>query len=69
MWAIVRKELIMDPKEFTMRMQAIANKENTLYYNQADRHRDMDNLMCEVLQYLGYGDGVEIFKAPPRWYS
>ena len=32
-------------------------------------HVAMDELMCDVLEYLGYGEGVEIFKNTPKWYA
>lgn len=34
-----------------------------------DRHRAMDNLMCETLKSLGFGFGVEIFRSTAKWYS
>lgn len=39
------------------------------YRDEEDIHYDMDNLMCEVLTELGYGDGVKVFRNEPKWYS
>ena len=30
---------------------------------------DADNLICDLLIKLGYGDGVEIFLNAEKWYS
>ena len=32
-------------------------------------HRRMDALMCRVLEDLGYGEGVKVFKKTPKWYA
>ena len=32
-------------------------------------HRRMDALMCKVLEDLGYGKGVKVFKETPKWYA
>lgn len=32
-------------------------------------HRRMDALMCRVLEDLGYGKGVKVFKETPKWYA
>lgn len=32
-------------------------------------HIQMDNLMCDLLESLGYGDGVNIFRDAAKWYS
>ena len=32
-------------------------------------HAAMDDLMCEVLRSLGYGDGVDVFEAAEKWYA
>ena len=33
------------------------------------RHIRMDDLMCELLESLGYGEGVKIFKGSRRHYA
>lgn len=32
-------------------------------------HSDADELLCEVLTNLGYGETVDAFLAMKRWYS
>ena len=32
-------------------------------------HGKMDDLMCELLRHLGYGDGIDIFESAERWYA
>ena len=33
------------------------------------RHYNMDELMCELLEHLGYSDGVKIFRDTDMWYA
>ena len=32
-------------------------------------HKLADGIMCEVLNQLGYGEGIEVFHRNPKWYS
>lgn len=32
-------------------------------------HGQMDDLMCELLRNLGYGEGIDIFEAAEKWYT
>ena len=34
-----------------------------------DRHYNMDALMCELLEHLGYSKGTEIFDNTEMWYA
>ena len=54
----------MTREEFKNKMQAIADKEDIEI-----GHFEADNLMCELLKDLGYGEGVEIFEEMYKWYS
>lgn len=54
----------MTKEEFKNRMQAIADKRDT-----EGGHIEADDLMCELLKGLGYGEGVEIFEGMNRWYA
>lgn len=45
----------MDPHEFYEREEVC--------------HCEMDDLMCQVLTELGYGDGVKVFDETPKWYA
>ena len=55
----------MTPEEFAVRMREIAN-------NTGDKeaaHCDADDLLCEMLNELGYGEGVRYFQAMEKWYA
>ena len=59
---------MITPAEFERRMYAIAHPKNRSYYEE-EAHIEADRLMEELLIELGYGAGVEIFRAMPKWYS
>lgn len=57
---------MITPAEFERRMAEISE------WNKNDpekSHIDADDLMCEVLDHLGYSAGVAIFKNMRLWYS
>lgn len=54
----------MTPAEFQSRMASIASLGDP-----EAAHGIADDLLCEVLESLGYADGVAIFKAMTRWYA
>lgn len=54
----------MSPAEFAERLR--------LVFKEADieeEHSKADGLMCEVLESLGYGEGVEVFVNARKWYA
>jgi hypothetical protein len=54
----------MTPEEFAERMQKLSD------FGERDperAHRDADDLLCEVLEQLGYGQGIEIYAQMTRW--
>ncbi len=53
----------MTPKEFAEKMRAIPTGDT-----EAD-HGRADDLMCELLRSLGYGEGVDAFEAMDKWYA
>ena len=53
------------PEVFKESMERIANGNDDTETN----HVSADELMCELLTSLGYGEGVEIFKNMDKWYS
>lgn len=63
----------MTPEEFAEKMRELAgDPDDNGYYWPGDpeaAHHDMDDLMCEVLESLGYGEGVEIFRNTYKWYA
>lgn len=59
--------LLLTPEEFAKAMKDISNKlanppKDLPYYDEEDAHMEMDDLMCDLLRSLGYGDGVDIFE-------
>jgi len=38
-------------------------------YDPEGKHGRADDLMCKVLDSLGYGAGVKIFQDMEKWYS
>ena len=52
------------PKEFAEKMRQLAENGDP----EAD-HIKSDELMCQLLTSLGYGEGVKIFKEMYKWYS
>ena len=56
----------MTPYEFAEKMWRIkVDQDSTPEY----RHIDADDLICELLKELGYGDGVRYFEDMEKWYS
>lgn len=52
------------PEEFTRRMQAIADD-----YDIESGHREADGFLADVLDSLGYGDGIAIYRKLSKWYA
>lgn len=63
------------PKTFARKMAMIAqmydNSEDYAgrYIGEEEAHIMADELMCDILFELGYGEGVDIFKKMPKWYA
>lgn len=58
----------MSPEQFKIRMKQIADWQER-HRDEEISHKEADELLCEALQSLGYGDGVEIFEDLPKWYA
>jgi hypothetical protein len=59
----------MTPKEFAQRMK---DAYEYFWVEKEDEecvHADMDNIMCDLLRQLGYGEGIDIFENTPKWYA
>ena len=56
---------IFSPTEFEERMKDLATHQDDREY----MHVDMDDLMCEILEKLGYEKGIETFRQTPKWYA
>ena len=50
------KEISITPEVFAERMRGALDE------GAEDGHRIMDNLMCELLRELGYGEGIDILR-------
>ena len=57
---------IPSPSEFEDRMKELASHQSD---DREFMHQDMDDLMCDILEAIGYGRGVEIFRQTPKWYA
>ena len=57
---------IPDPKIVARDMRDAAN---ISYYDEEKGHIEMDELMCETLESLGYGEAVKAFKNACKRYS
>jgi len=63
-----KKELNkMSPEEFKLKMIEINKLSEVEDVEEA--HGLADGLMCEVLEQLGYKEGIEIFNQMSKWYS
>jgi hypothetical protein len=72
-------ERLMTPKELTERLanamtpKTFKTRMANLFYSSINDpeyyHGKMDELMCELLRSLGYGDGIDIFESAEKWYA
>jgi len=60
---------VMNPEEFKKKMKEIQIEYECITHDTEEVHIKMDKLMCEVLENLGYKEGIEIFNNTPKWYS
>ena len=44
-------------------------KEIVVKYDAEEGHMKADDLMCSLLEELGYSRGVEIFRGMNKWYA
>lgn len=56
---------IISPDEFQRAMQRLADEN----FDPEISHSDADRLLCKVLEQLGYGKGVAVFRSLKIWYS
>jgi len=55
---------VLTPQEFAEKMKNISMNDDTEM-----GHVNMDNLMCEVLESLGYKEGIDVFRNTGKWYA
>jgi hypothetical protein len=53
----------MTPEEFKERMEKCRSEDIEAGHGYAD------DLMCELLRSLGYGEGIEVFENMEKWYA
>ena len=56
----------MTPEQFAARMREIFPETG---YDEEIAHIAADNLVCELLTRLGYGEGATIFDDADKWYA
>ena len=54
----------MTPEEFEKKMKECFDSRDVEM-----NHADADDLMCELLENLGYEAGVKIFNSHAKWYA
>lgn len=61
----------MTPEEFKKKMEELKPDPDSKSYccDVEDNHKKMDDVMCELLRSLGYGEGIDIFEAAEKWYA
>lgn len=59
----------MTPDEFKQAMADARHKFDEDKYDEEYVHIKMDDIMCDLLRSLGYGEGIDIFNNTPMWYS
>lgn len=57
-------DVLLSPKRFAERVQQIIQEEGEDYERS---HTRLDELLCQVLEQNGYGDGVNIYRKTPKW--
>jgi len=53
----------LTPEEFEKEMRELEG------YDEETRHYKADQLMCDLLKYLGYKKGIKIFESWEKWYA
>lgn len=56
----------MTPDEFAISMQGLSEKWK---YDKELRHITMGTPMCDLLEQLGYKEGIDIFRFTSKWYA
>ena len=58
-----QSKTVMTPEQFTDRMSRTKN------LDQETQHIEQDEIMLELLESLGYGEGVQVYKTTCKWYA
>ena len=62
-----RREEIAD--KYKRRLLDVIEKLKRREYDEEFAHRDADDIICELLKELGFGDVVEVYDKIPKWYA
>lgn len=57
---------LLTPEEFALAMRTLADR---TAFGEEEAHLLADQLMCGLLQRMGYADGIEVFVEMEKWYS
>lgn len=49
--------------------EIMADLDNKEFYDQESAHVDADDVLCELLVYLGFKEVVEEYHQIPKWYA
>ena len=58
-------------EKYTDRLQSIIDQQSSFHsFDDVEEHHfDADDLLCELLTELGYGDVVEVYNKIEKWYG
>lgn len=56
----------MTPVKFSAQMRALIEQYGD---DEESCHWHCDQLICQLLRELGYGEAVDMFEATERWYA
>ncbi len=55
---------VISPTEFLEEMRSLSYE-----YDTEHEHLLADELMCKILESLGYAEGVKVFREMTKWYA
>ena len=61
------RAISMTPEEFKQKMEEFACGDDR--HMGEGGHMQVDDLMCQLLRELGYGEGVQVFEESTKWYA
>lgn len=57
------------PEQAAEAMRQIFGTGNFMNRDEAKTHPEADELLCELLEDLGYNEAVAVFRDAPKWYE
>jgi hypothetical protein len=55
---------LVTPEQFAQRMRQFAEMDDS-----EAAHSSADGLLCDVLEALGYDEGIKVYRDMKKWYS